>query len=141
MLQIVHPGHVAEPGDEGAIAIHEPVYPLTEGLTNARLSQLAAVALDRRPELAEWIDAPLLASRNWPARREEMERAHARPRDGAARARPDHDQTFSNPVPLIVIHHGFRTPHGRCVTGSVTIHKQIDHFSCMAMDGPPRHTT
>src|SRR3546814_3952711 len=73
MRQIVHPDHVAEPGDEGAIAIHEPVYPLTEGLTNARLSQLAAVALDRRPELAEWIDAPLLASRNWPAWREAME--------------------------------------------------------------------
>src|SRR3546814_19225647 len=64
MRQIVHPDHVAEPGDEGAIAIHEPVYPLTEGLTNARLSQLAAVALDRRPEIAEWIDAPRLASRN-----------------------------------------------------------------------------
>ncbi|MBN8806302.1 MAG: ATP-dependent DNA helicase RecG, partial [Sphingopyxis terrae] len=52
MRQIVHPDHVAEPGDEAGIAEHEPVYPLTEGLTNARLSQLAAVALERRPELA-----------------------------------------------------------------------------------------
>src|SRR3546814_17961160 len=85
MRQIWHPDHVAEPGEEGAIAIHEPVSPLTEGLTNGRLSQLAAVALDRRPELAEWIDAPLLASRNWPAWREAMERAHDSPRDEAAR--------------------------------------------------------
>src|SRR3546814_2185694 len=51
MRQIVHPDQVAEPGDEAAIALHEPVYPLTEGLTNARLSQLAAVALERRPDL------------------------------------------------------------------------------------------
>src|SRR3546814_20867464 len=78
MRQIVHPDHVAEPGAEGAIAIHEPVYPLTEGLTNARLSQPAEVALDRRPELAEWIAAPLPASRNWPEWRAEMDRAHDR---------------------------------------------------------------
>ena len=57
----MHPDQVVEPGDEAGIAEHEPVYPLTEGLTNARLSQLAQVALERRPELAEWIDGPLLA--------------------------------------------------------------------------------
>src|SRR3546814_16959765 len=78
MRQIVHPDHVAEPGDEGAIAIHEPVYPLTEGLTNARLSQLAAVALDRRPELPELIDAPLLPPRHWPAGPAAMEAREAR---------------------------------------------------------------
>src|SRR3546814_5918213 len=51
------------------------------------LSQLGQVALERRPELAEWIDAPLLASRGWPAWNEAIERAHASPRDEAARDR------------------------------------------------------
>ena len=117
MRQIVHPDHVPEPGDEGGIAEHEPVYPLTEGLTNARLSQLAAVALERRPELAEWIDAPLLASRNWPAWREGVARAHASPRDEAARDRLAYDEIFANQVALMLIRQGLRNRKGRAIVG------------------------
>ena len=47
MLQIVHPDHVAEPDSAEAIATSEAVYPLSEGLTNARLNQLVAIALER----------------------------------------------------------------------------------------------
>ncbi|KGB53040.1 DEAD/DEAH box helicase-like protein [Sphingopyxis sp. LC81] len=117
MRQIVHPDHVAEPGDEDGIAVHEPVYPLTEGLTNARLSQLGAVALERRPELAEWIDAPLLASRGWPAWSEAMERAHASPRDEAARDRLAYDEIFASQVALMLIRQGLRTRKGRAIRG------------------------
>ena len=38
--QIIHP-EVAEPGKGPAPAIREPVYPLTEGLTNRRMGELA----------------------------------------------------------------------------------------------------
>src|SRR3546814_10645959 len=103
MRQIVHPDQVVEPGDETGIAEHEPVYPLTEGLTNARLSQLGQVALERRPELAEWIDAPLLVSRGWPARLEAIERPHASPRDEDARDRLAYDEIFASQVALLLI--------------------------------------
>ena len=39
--QIIHP-EVAEPGKEAAPAIREPVYPLTEGLTNRRIGRACA---------------------------------------------------------------------------------------------------
>src|SRR3546814_20943157 len=52
MRQIVHPDQVVEPGDETGIAEHEPGYPLTEGLTNARLSTLGQGQTERRPERA-----------------------------------------------------------------------------------------
>ncbi len=117
MRQIVHPDQVAEPGDETAIAVHEPVYPLTEGLTNARLSQLAAVALERRPELKEWIDAPLLAERGWPAWREAVARAHASPRDEAARDRLAYDEIFASQVALMLIRDGLRNRKGRAIVG------------------------
>ncbi|WP_282947475.1 MULTISPECIES: ATP-dependent DNA helicase RecG [unclassified Sphingopyxis] len=117
MRQIVHPDHVAEPDDEAGIAVHEPVYPLTEGLTNARLSQLASVALERRPELAEWIDAPLLANRSWPTWREAIERAHASPRDEAARDRLAYDEIFASQVALMLIRQGLRNRRGRAVRG------------------------
>lgn len=117
MRQIVHPDHVTEPGDEDAIAEHEAVYPLTEGLTNARLSQLARVALERLPELTEWVDAPLLATRNWPAWRDAMARAHASPRDEAARDRLAYDEIFASQVALMLIRQGLRNRKGRAIHG------------------------
>ena len=46
--QIIHP-EVAEPGKGPAPAIREPVYPLTEGMTNRRMGELAASRWSVRP--------------------------------------------------------------------------------------------
>ena len=48
--QIIHP-EVSEAGKGPQPAVREPVYPLTEGLTNRRLGELVREALDRAPEL------------------------------------------------------------------------------------------
>src|SRR6476620_6859733 len=64
--QIIHP-EVAEPGKGPAPAIREPVYPLTEGLTNRRMGELAREALERAPELPEWIEPSLLSRECWRA--------------------------------------------------------------------------
>ena len=117
MRQIVHPDHVSEPDSEEAIATSEAVYPLTEGLTNARLTQLVEIALERRPELAEWIDGPLLISRNWPAWREALTRAHASPHDAAAHDRLAYDEIFASQVALMLIREGLRKRKGRAVVG------------------------
>ena len=47
-----------EPGKGPPPLLREPVYPLTEGLTNRRLGELASEALERAPDLAEWIEPP-----------------------------------------------------------------------------------
>ena len=47
--------------------LREPVYPLTEGIANRRMRELALAALERAPELAEWIEPSLLARQGWPA--------------------------------------------------------------------------
>src|SRR6266550_1466602 len=56
--QIIHP-EIAEPGKGPTPALREPVYPLTEGLTSRRIGELAREALERAPELPEWIDSAL----------------------------------------------------------------------------------
>src|SRR5690348_10007080 len=48
--QIIHP-EVSEPGKGPQPVIREPVYPLTEGMTNKRLRELAGEAIERAPEL------------------------------------------------------------------------------------------
>jgi ATP-dependent DNA helicase RecG len=55
-LQIVHPD-VLDPAEAGDVAIREPVYGLTEGISNKRMRELALAALDRAPHAARRIIA------------------------------------------------------------------------------------
>ena len=64
--QIVHP-EVMNPSEAVGVAIREPVYPLTEGISNKRMRELALAGLARAPELPEWIEPSLLAQQHWPA--------------------------------------------------------------------------
>jgi ATP-dependent DNA helicase RecG len=62
--QIIHPEVV--PADKSnELSIREPVYGLTEGMTNKRLRELAVAALERAPEMPEWIEPTLLSREAW----------------------------------------------------------------------------
>ena len=60
--QITHPDHVLRPDELDRLKPIEPVYPLTAGLAPRVVQRAVAAALDRAPELPEWID-PALAER------------------------------------------------------------------------------
>ena len=59
-LQIVHP-EVMTTDKAADVAIREPIYGLTEGISNKRMRELALAALERAPDLDEWIEPSLLA--------------------------------------------------------------------------------
>ena len=91
--QMVHPERrpVPAPGERLA----EPLYPLTEGLTHRRLQALVQRALERVPDLPEWLDPALVAARGWPSFAQALARAHADPRDSNARDRLAHDELMA----------------------------------------------
>src|SRR5574338_656270 len=97
--QIIHP-EVAEPGKGPAPLIREPVYPLTEGLTNRRLGELVREALERAPELAEWIEPSLAARECWSAWRASLARVHHEPGAEDSRRRLAYDEVFANQLAL-----------------------------------------
>ena len=76
-----HPDHVAKlDGAEAGAAtlpLHEPVYPLTAGLTNTTLRKAIGEALQHLPSLPEWTDAAFLAKQAWPSFAEALARLHA----------------------------------------------------------------
>ena len=74
------------PDEAAEIPEREPVYPLSEGLTNKRMADLAGQALARRPALAEWIEPSLKAKNGWPDWAEALETAHRDPAATRARA-------------------------------------------------------
>ncbi|MES2121109.1 MAG: ATP-dependent DNA helicase RecG [Pseudomonadota bacterium] len=105
--QIIHP-EVAQPGQGPEPAIREPVYPLTEGLTNRRLGELAAAALERAPELPEWIEPGLFEREGWRAWRPSLAEAHREPGADAARRRLAYDEIFANQLVMLLLRQSAR---------------------------------
>jgi ATP-dependent DNA helicase RecG len=116
-LQIVHPDYVLPLDEAGDQPEREAIYPLSEGLTSRRMGQLAVQALERAPELPEWIEPGLLAKRGWPGWREAMARIHADPSDTVARERLAYDEIFANQLALTLVRQSSRARRGRALTG------------------------
>ena len=111
-LQMVHPDHVLAPGEAGELPDREPVYPLSEGLTNNRLGHLAAQALARVPELPEWIEPSLAQRRGWPAWGAALQLSHRTPERDAARERLAYDEVFANQLALTLVRASSRRRKG-----------------------------
>ncbi len=65
MAQMVHPDHILPVENAREIPEFEPVYHLTQGLTQKTAFKAARSALARAPDLAEWIDPTQVAKQNW----------------------------------------------------------------------------
>lgn len=116
-LQIVHPDHVLPPDEADTIPAREPVYGLSEGLTNNRMRDLAAQALARAPALPEWIEPSLIARKEWAAWREALARVHADPSDAKARERLAYDEIFAGQLALMLVRQSSRRRRGVPIQG------------------------
>src|SRR5690606_6614207 len=115
-LQIVHPDHVAE--DSAGLMSHlvEPVYPLAEGLTQPKVAHLAQQALDRAPELPEWIEPGVLARHDWADWREALRLVH-RGESAAARDRLAYGELLANGLALMLVRAANRKRRGQALRG------------------------
>ena len=124
--QIVHP-EVLE-GDKAAdMPLREPVYPLSEGLTNRRLRDLVLQAIERAPDLAEWVEPTLLAKQGWRPWRSALTQAHADPEEGAvARRRLAYDEIFANQLALQLLRAASRKKRGTPLVGDGRLIAKLD---------------
>jgi ATP-dependent DNA helicase RecG len=75
-LQIVHPDRVVDEAGLAKLSLIEPVYPLTEGLALGSLRRAIAQALQKLPDLPEWIGADVLSRCGFPSFAEALSRVH-----------------------------------------------------------------
>src|SRR6478672_10898117 len=115
--QIIHP-EVSEPGKGPAPLLREPVYPLTEGLTNRRLGELAREALERAPELSEWIEPGLATRECWNDWRSSLALIHREPGAEAARKRLAYDEIFANQLALLLLRQSQRRRRTQPLAGT-----------------------
>ena len=125
MLQIVHPDHVVEEGGDTLQRLYEPVYRLSEGLTQPRLAGLIAQALGKAPELPEWIEESQRSKHDWPSWREAIGQAHkADHRD--ARDRLAYDELLANSLALMLVRADNRKRKGQPLKGDGSYRSRLD---------------
>jgi ATP-dependent DNA helicase RecG len=75
-LQIAHPDYILPLERAQEIPEIEAVYPATAGLSSRVARKLALEALERTPDLAEWLDGPFMAREKFPAWHEALVQLH-----------------------------------------------------------------
>ncbi|WP_324742786.1 ATP-dependent DNA helicase RecG [Tsuneonella sp. CC-YZS046] len=125
MLQIVHPDHVAEESSAMLGQLCEPVYALSEGLTQPRIAALVQQALGRLPKLPEWIEPGLLAKMQWPVWRDALLLAH-KAEHPAARDRLAYDELLANSLALMLVRDANRSRKGTPLTGDNSLRAKLD---------------
>jgi len=121
-LQIVHPD-LGDSTDD--FREREAIYPLSEGITSRRLGALAVQAVERAPELPEWIEPGLKAQRGWPDWREALARVHADPADAKARERLGYDEVFANQLAMTLVRADTRKRRGRALNGDARLRDML----------------
>lgn len=124
-LQIVHPDHVVAEGGETLQRLCEPVYRLSEGLTQPKVAGLVEQALSRSPDLPEWIEPTQIDKAGWPSWREALTLAH-KSENGPARDRLAYDELLANSLALMLVRADNRKRKGQPLRGDGTYRGKLE---------------
>ncbi|MEP5939162.1 MAG: ATP-dependent DNA helicase RecG [Erythrobacter sp.] len=125
MLQIVHPDHVEKEGAANLERLCEPIYALSEGLTQPRVAGLAAQALSKLPQLPEWIEPSQLDQAGWPAWADSLKLAH-KGEHSSARDRLAYDELLANSLALLLVRADNRARRGQPLQGDGALRDRLD---------------
>jgi len=120
-LQMTHPDYIEAPDDAAPMPLHEPVYALTEGLSNKVLGKAVRGALDTVPEMPEWQEKAFLRTRGWPPFRDAVLKSHAPAHEtdlapeASTRMRLAYDELLANQLALALIRAQERGLKGRAI--------------------------
>ena len=131
MAQMVHPDFVVPEAEADSIPLFEPVYPLTQGISQKLMARAVAGALTRLPEMPEWIDPGQKAKAGWPDFAEAARTAHA-PQDDTdlaatapARERLAYDELLAHQLTLALARSRQRKRKGRATRGDGRLQARV----------------
>jgi ATP-dependent DNA helicase RecG len=130
-LQITHPDMVGQTDEREQIMRVQPVYPLTEGLSQNVLGKTIAGALERAPDLPEWLDPAFLEERGWDSWHASLLTAHS-PTEKTdlypgtqARTRLAYDELLASQLAISLIRSHVRRQPGRATTGNGRLRSKV----------------
>ena len=129
--QMAHPDHIVPESQQEAIQRVEPVYPLTAGLAPKTLAKAVTGAVDKIPDLPEWLDSAQIQRDAWPPWAEALRVAHHPNSEGdldpngPARQRLAYDEFLSNQLALALVRAKSRRLSGRPIKGDGAKRKAV----------------
>jgi ATP-dependent DNA helicase RecG len=141
MAQMPHPDLVLRPDEIDRLKPIEPVYPMTAGLYPRVAQKAADAALERLPELPEWIDRGLRERRQWPGWAEALRHAHApaaeadlSPTD-PSRERLAYDEILASQLAVALVRARRQRRPGRATIGSGELVGKVEAGLGFALTG------
>src|SRR5947208_3381338 len=129
--QIVHPDRVVDEAGFAKLSGIDPVYPLTEGLALGSLRRAITQALQKLPDLPEWISPEVIKRCKFPSLAEALNRVHVPVEltdilpDGPFWARLAFDELLAGQLALALVRAQLRRPAGERNSGDGHLRKKI----------------
>jgi ATP-dependent DNA helicase RecG len=130
-LQITHPDRVVDEEGFAKLSGIDPVYPLTEGLALGSLRRAMTQALQKLPELPEWISPEVIRRCKFPKVAEALNRVHVPVEltdilpDGPFWSRLAFDELLAGQLALALVRAQLRRPAGDRNAGDGHLRKKI----------------
>src|ERR1700686_1473546 len=131
MLQITHPDRVVDEAGFAKLSGIDPVYPLTEGLAVGSVRRAVAQALQKLPELPEWISPEVIRRCKFPPIAEALNRVHMPLEltdilpEGPFWSRLAFDELLAGQLALALVRAQLRRPAGDRHAGDGHLRKKI----------------
>ena len=129
--QIVHPDRVVDEKAFAMLSGIDPVYPLTEGLALGSIRRAIAQALQKLPQLPEWISPEVIRRCHFPPIAEAFSRVHQPIEltdilpDGPFWSRLAFDELLAGQLALALVRAQLRRPAGNRHAGDGHLRKRI----------------
>jgi ATP-dependent DNA helicase RecG len=130
-LQITHPDRVVDEAGFAKLSGIDPVYPLTEGLALGSLRRAMAQALQKLPDLPEWISPEVIRRCKFPPVAEALNRVHMPVEltdilpDGTFWSRLAFDELLAGQLALALVRAQLRRPAGDRHAGDGHLRRKI----------------
>lgn len=129
--QMVHPDIIGAPEDKEKILTLEPIYPLTQGITNKTLRKAMTGALEYIPELPEWLEKNHKQRMKWMSWKDSLIHLH-KPEDeldlnpmNPIRTRLAYDELLANQLTLALMRENDKRRNGRSFPIAHDLRKKV----------------
>ncbi len=129
--QMIHP-EIAKPEDRKSLETVEPIYPLTQGITNKTVRKAMICALNFIPVLPEWLDTAHKMQNGWGAWHDNLRKLHNPMSEDELeplhkiRARLAYDELLANQLTLAIVRDHQRKINGRAFPTSTNLRQKVE---------------